>query len=73
MNDKSDNLRIAIVGCGQIADAHLQEKRQTVGQHARNTIIAKHTWRKNAAAIVNLACKGLRLPHDTDMVQVVIL
>jgi peptidoglycan/LPS O-acetylase OafA/YrhL len=23
MNDKSDNLRIAIVGCGQIADAHL--------------------------------------------------
>jgi len=26
-----------------------------------------------APAIVNLACKGLRLPHDTDMVQVVIL
>ena len=25
------------------------------------------------AAMVNLACKGLRLPHDTDMVQVVIL
>jgi hypothetical protein len=47
MNDKSDNLRIAIVGYGQIADAHLQEKRQTVGQHARNTIIAKHTWWKS--------------------------
>jgi predicted dehydrogenase len=31
MNDKSDNLRIAIVGCGQIADAHLQKKCQTVG------------------------------------------
>ena len=38
MNDKSDNLCIAIVGCGQIADAHLQEKRQIVGQHARNNI-----------------------------------
>jgi hypothetical protein len=55
MNDKSDNLRI--VGCGQIADAHLQEKRQTVGQHARNTIIAKHTWRKNAEQIVAIALK----------------
>ena len=25
------------------------------------------------AAIVNLACKGLRLPNDTDMVKVIIL
>ena len=40
MNDKSANLRNAMVDCGQIADAHLQEKRQTVAQHARNTIIA---------------------------------
>ena len=57
MNDKSDNLRIAIVGCGQIVDAHLQEKRQTVDQHARNTIIAKHTWCKNAEQIVAIALK----------------
>ena len=55
MNDKSDTLRIAIVGCGQIADAHLPEKRQTIGQHARNTIMAKPTWRKNAEQIVALA------------------
>jgi hypothetical protein len=57
MNDTSDNLRIAIVGYGQIADAHWQEKCQTVGQHARNTIIAKHTWRKNAEQIVAIALK----------------
>jgi hypothetical protein len=57
MNDKSDNLRIAIVSCGQIVDAHLQEKRQTVGQHARNTIIANYTWRKNAEQIVTIALK----------------
>jgi hypothetical protein len=57
MNDTSDNLRIAIVGYGQIADAHWQEKCQTVGQHARNTIIAKHTWRKNAAQIVAITLK----------------
>jgi hypothetical protein len=57
MNDKSDNLRIAIVGYGQIADAYLQEKRQTVGQHARNTIIAKHMWRRNAEQIIVIALK----------------
>jgi hypothetical protein len=28
-----------------------------MGQHARNTIIAKHTWRKNAAQIVAITLK----------------
>jgi hypothetical protein len=34
---------------------------------------ASHTNFTVLAAIVNLACKGLRLPNDTDMVKVVIL
>lgn len=48
MTDKSDNLRIAIAGSGQIGDAHLPEKHHSVGQHARNTLIVKHAGRKHA-------------------------
>jgi glycosyltransferase involved in cell wall biosynthesis len=34
-----------------------QEKRQIMGQNARNRIIAKHTWRRNAEQIVAIASK----------------
>jgi glycosyltransferase involved in cell wall biosynthesis len=34
-----------------------EEKRKIVGQNARNKIVAKHTWRKNAEQIVAIASK----------------
>jgi glycosyltransferase involved in cell wall biosynthesis len=34
-----------------------REKRKIMGQNARNKVLAKHTWRKNAEQIVSIALK----------------